>query len=334
MAALVLEEVTDASGVARWHQIDSRAIPLDYGLPANPLVEVEALALLPPRSERSVLFIATSDGVDVANAVAWLPLQDNLENASILFSVDPPHRRNGFGEAMALALVEWARAADRTQLRFMAPAPLDGPAPSEAIANRMGAEVGLEVVLRVLDVDRFDDASLDALLAQHVADRAAAYDVVTWVDRVPDELVDGAAYLLGRMSTDVPTGTFEWEAELWDAARYRDREDELLERGRVRIAAGAVDRATGRLVGYTDIAVPTTEPAYGDQFDTIVDPDHRGNRLGVLIKVANIRHLRAVQPRTERVTTWNAASNTHMIAINELLGFRPTLRSVHWQVSA
>jgi hypothetical protein len=37
-------------------------------------------------------------------------------------------------------------------------------------------------------------------------------------------------------------------------------------------------------------------------------------------------------PAVERVITWNAASNTHMIAINEALGFRPRLRFSQWQL--
>ena len=331
---VVLERVVDRAGAARWHAIESRAAPVDYvGLPASPIQEIEALALGAPRSERSVLFIATSDGVDVGNAVAWLPLRDNLESAAVLLSVDPAVRRRGIGGTFVQAILEWAHTEHRSQVRFMAPAPLDGPAPSEALARRYGAEAALEVVLRLLDVHASDDAAFDALLAEHVAGRADGYEVVTWVDRVPDHLVDGAAYLLGRMSTDAPMGTIEWEAEVWDAARYREREDELLARGRRRIAAGAVERATGRLVAYTDIGVPITEPEYADQFDTIVDPEHRGHRLGVVIKVANLRHLCEAEPQTRCVTTWNAASNAHMVAINELLGFRPALRSVHWLIA-
>jgi hypothetical protein len=65
---------------------------------------------------------------------------------------------------------------------------------------------------------------------------------------------------------------------------------------------------------------------------TIVDATHRGHRLGMLVKAANLRALRDAVPAVERVITWNAASNTHMIAINEALGFRPQLRFSQWQL--
>lgn len=37
-------------------------------------------------------------------------------------------------------------------------------------------------------------------------------------------------------------------------------------------------------------------------------------------------------PRVERVITWNAESNMHMIAINDSLGFQPRLRFGQWQL--
>ena len=59
--------------------------------------------------------------------------------------------------------------------------------------------------------------------------------------------------------------------------------------------------------------------------------DHRGHRLGMLIKAANLRLLRAESPRTRWLNTWNATSNTYMISINEALGFRPVDSWGEWQ---
>lgn len=331
---LVVEEVTDPAGVVRWHAIEARSTPYDYeGMPAVPFDEAEAMALGQHRQERLVLFIASEDGIDVAAANAWLPLRDNLENASIHFSVDPARRRQGIGAAFADQLIDWARGVGRSHLVFAGPAPLDGPATSEPLARRLGAELAQEMVCRVLDVSALDDAVMAALLTHEVGERASAYDVVTWVDRVPDHLVDGAAYLMGRMSTDAPMGAIEWEPELWDAARYREKESEAAERHRRRLAAGAVERATGRLVAYTDIGVSESEPAWADQWDTIVDPTHRGHRLGMVVKAANLLHLRRVEPGVRSISTFNAASNVHMVAINDLLGFQPTVRAVRWQLT-
>ena len=61
--------------------------------------------------------------------------------------------------------------------------------------------------------------------------------------------------------------------------------------------------------------------------------EHRGHRLGLLAKVANLRHLRSAQPDTRWVTSWNAGSNVHMVAINDLLGFVPVDEWDEWRVT-
>jgi hypothetical protein len=49
--------------------------------------------------------------------------------------------------------------------------------------------------------------------------------------------------------------------------------------------------------------------------------EHRGHRLGLLVKVAMAEWLRTAEPQLERIQTWNAQSNRYMIAVNEALGY-------------
>ena len=58
---------------------------------------------------------------------------------------------------------------------------------------------------------------------------------------------------------------------------------------------------------------------------------HRGNRLGMLVKILNLRRLAAEHPSVERILTFNAAENSHMLAINVALGFRPAGYDGEWQ---
>jgi hypothetical protein len=67
------------------------------------------------------------------------------------------------------------------------------------------------------------------------------------------------------------------------------------------------------------------------QDDTLVAKAHRGNRLGMLVKILNLRRLEAERPSVERILTFNAAENEHMLAINVALGFRPAGHSGEWQ---
>jgi RimJ/RimL family protein N-acetyltransferase len=53
----------------------------------------------------------------------------------------------------------------------------------------------------------------------------------------------------------------------------------------------------------------------------VVARPHRGHRLGLLVKAAMLQWLTGAEPRLRKVATFNAASNRHMIAINEELGF-------------
>lgn len=53
----------------------------------------------------------------------------------------------------------------------------------------------------------------------------------------------------------------------------------------------------------------------------MISASHRGHRLGLLIKIANLRAIMAASPTTGEIVTWNAADNAPMIAVNASLGF-------------
>ena len=59
--------------------------------------------------------------------------------------------------------------------------------------------------------------------------------------------------------------------------------------------------------------------------------DHRGHRLGLAVKVANHRMHQRERPDAARCSTWNAEVNSHMIGVNELMGFRPVSRMGEFQ---
>jgi hypothetical protein len=57
----------------------------------------------------------------------------------------------------------------------------------------------------------------------------------------------------------------------------------------------------------------------------------RGHRLGLALKVANLRLLQRERPDILSVTTYNAEVNAHMIGVNQRLGFRPVARLGEFQ---
>ncbi len=161
--------------------------------------------------------------------------------------------------------------------------------------------------------------------AEHGRQRliGAGYRTVAWRGPVAEEYVVDVARLESRLLVDAPTGDLVIEAERVDAARFREIERIQRLRGRRRYHVGAVHQATGRMVAWTMIDRGPSTPWHAWQEITIVDPAHRGHRLGLLVKVENLRHALVHEPALAAIDTWNAAVNDHMISINEQLGFRP-----------
>jgi GNAT superfamily N-acetyltransferase len=283
------------------------------------------------RTERSV---ARRGGEVVGHLALELPLRENLENADVGLSVHPDHRRQGVGQALYAYAVERIRDLGRKRLTATSVEALPGgPARGEAgraFATRVGAKAALDEVRRRLDLTTVPESTFAGMLDGARA-RSTGYQVVTWRDRTPDGYVADAAYLDGRLNSDAPMGDLAWEPEQMDTARLREREG-LIRACRISTySAGAVHTATGRLVAVTALARLHSSPWHAFQWITLVDPDHRGRRLGALVKVANLRFAREHEPRLRVIDTWNAAVNSHMISINEAMGFRPVDAWVNWQ---
>ncbi|NJP31527.1 GNAT family N-acetyltransferase [Micromonospora thermarum] len=280
--------------------------------------------------------LARLGGVAAGHLEVRFPQLDNTGNASVNLTVHPEHRRRGVGRALLAYAVEVAREHGRKRLYCDTVVALpDGPARPEAggaFAAAAGAHAALAEVRRRLDVTALDHAALDALLAGARA-RSTGYRTVGWHGPVPEEYVADVARLESRMNTDAPIGDLTLEAENIDAGRIRATEEALAARGRRTYHYGAVEEASGRLVAWTMVDVSPGSPWHAWQQTTIVDPDHRGHRLGLLVKIENLRYALANEPQLRAVDTWNAAVNEHMIQINEQMGFRPVDGWTDWQLT-
>jgi RimJ/RimL family protein N-acetyltransferase len=328
-----LERIWDAAGAERWFALASKCVPVDHpGLVAGSLDEVLHQLRGEQRSARYAHFVAVEDDVDVAYGTVRLPLRDNLSNATVSISVLPSRRSQGIGTAFATEILAFIRNEGRTSAVWTVGSPLNEESRGCAFSRALGATNVLSRLRRELDLTVVDKRELENLVNAKIDERDSDYEIVTWIDRAPDHLVEGVARLVGRMSTDTPRGGLSWESEVWDVSRWREKEADAFHSGRGRVAAGAVDRS-GDLVAFTDIGVWKEEPSVAEQWNTIVEPDHRGHRLGLAVKFANLRHVRLEVPETLRLETWNANENTRMIAINELLGFQIVERVDEFQLT-
>lgn len=263
-----------------------------------------------------------------------LPQLDNLENAWAEIFVHPDHRRHGAGRALYDQIVGYARAGGRSRLMADTIEALPGGQArnlaGSAFAKAMGMENVLGEVRRSLDLTTADISGYDRLLAGAWA-YADGYSLVQWRDHAPDEYVADVAYLDGRLHSDAPMGDLEWAPENIDAERMRRMEETRLAHGSRLYSSAVRHDASGRLVAVTALVLEKTVPDHAWQLITLVDPPHRGHRLGTIVKIANLQYAMAGEPALRVVDTWNAAVNDHMISINEAIGFRAMDALVNWQ---
>ena len=294
------------------------------------------------------LFVGRIGQETVGMCFVTLPLRENLATAGINVLVAPAFRRRGLGRRLLQHAEAVARENSRTSLDgyFELPAdvmdgsapvlpaksgagglPADHPATAFAVAS--GYELEQVETSSRLDLPvppgRLDE--LEAAAAAH----AAEYALVGWDDACPGHLVDSYAHLNARMSVDAPTAGMDWEGEIWDAERVRRDEEMLARSGMQALVTAAVHRGTGELVAYTVLNWRPGVPGTVLQQDTLVSGAHRGHRLGMLIKLANLRRAQARWPSAHSVLTWNASENQHMLAINTALGFKPAGYEGEWQ---
>ncbi|WP_139978002.1 GNAT family N-acetyltransferase [Nocardioides litoris] len=274
---------------------------------------------------------ATYDGDElVAVGALVLPQLDNLDSAFVEVAVAPAHQGRGHGRAMLAHVEAAAAAAGRTRLtselryRFEhgATGHDGGGSRDVRFAEAAGYALALGDVQRWLDLP-VEDAPLEELAAE-AAERHGAYELRSWVGPVPDELAEGWAALDGSLTTEAPMGELEHEPMQVDVARLREQEESVERQGRTTYHSVAL-APDGDLVAYS-LLVQGAQSTTAYQWGTLVRRDHRGHRLGLAVKVANLRLLQAERPDATRVSTFNAEVNDHMVAVNARLGFRPVSR--------
>ncbi|MGZ8738865.1 MAG: GNAT family N-acetyltransferase [Nocardioides sp.] len=160
--------------------------------------------------------------------------------------------------------------------------------------------------------------------------RAGDYELVRIHGLSPDELLDQLSQVSAAIN-DAPLDDLEIEDEAYPPERIRAYEKAQEASGNRLYRILARHRGTGELGGHTVVAVDTERPHLGEQHDTAVARDHRGHRLGALLKADMMMWLAETEPQLETIDTWNTESNNHMIGINERLGYRIIGRVLQFQ---
>ncbi len=255
---------------------------------------------------------------------AWcrldLPDLDNRDRADVNIVVHPSFRRHGIGSALLAHAARRAAAHGRLVLGSQVPqAQAGAPSAGESFARRAGAVAGLLDARRACVPGQVPPERI-ALLRRGAARAAAGYTVVSWAGVTPQEYLSGLAAMFSALN-DAPRDA-SLEPSAWDAQRVRERIDgPRIARGERSYSVAAVHDATGEMAAATQISVAADSPEWGHQMITAVARQHRGHRLGLLVKTAIHEWLAKDEQGLRSIVTWNAAGNQHMIAINEALGY-------------
>lgn len=189
----------------------------------------------------------------------------------------------------------------------------------------------LEQVERISALDLADATErIDRLLGE-ARTAAAGYDVVQWELPTPPEWIEGYAAVKARMATDAPAAGLDVDEEVWDAGRIARHERTYLDAGRTMLVTAARHVASGELVAFNELVVGRDRSEATHQEDTLVRADHRGHRLGMLVKCAALVRWRSIAPLSPRVLTYNAEENRPMLGINEAMGFVPIAYEGAWK---
>ncbi|MEV5497036.1 GNAT family N-acetyltransferase [Nonomuraea fuscirosea] len=241
-----------------------------------------------------------------------LPTSDNPHMAWIFpLAVRPEHQGHGHGSALFEHALDRLRAHGRSLL--LTDTPVAGP--GTPFARARGMTVGHVRARNVLDLRTADWTALRAMCPQ-----VEGYSLESWIGpATPGLLPDLAAVMAGMNDAprDGDVGDIDYGID-----RVRAYEERITDGDETCYTTIARRDRDGAPAGYTRIFVSTDHTGgWADQGDTTVSREHRGHRLGLALKLANLFLMREHEPAIERVITWNATSNAHMLAINEAMGF-------------
>jgi GNAT superfamily N-acetyltransferase len=302
--------------------------------------------------ERQLILGAKVDGEIVGTVDIALPLTDHLDLAEFTLDILPEYQRQGVGRRLLEAAEHLARAEGRTMILVdtnhpgaslhefeqaqLVPGSGQGFVPLESREVEFAQKTGYTLQ----HIEQFSSCSLplDTKLVadlQAEADEAnnGRYRLHHWTDRCPDQWLEAVATLENQAGADVdPSLDVPVEQDMvFDGGILREAEEVAIAQGRRTVVTAVEHLATGSLVGLTTITVLAHRADVVFQDDTIVLQEHRGNKLGLLIKVANMERLTEQFPDARVIYTWNAPENRYLLTVNQQLGFHTAGVTGIWQ---
>ena len=292
----------------------------DPDLPVTPAAELRGIfdddATDYCRHQRVVAF---SDG-GTAAAIGHVELNMDAANA-VLAGVEITPCDDEVAQAVLKELLRRAAEDGRTSIVAWG----DHTPGRHAFWTGLGAGLRYTEQESSLDMDSVDPQ----LMARWIEAGPADLELVHLARRCPEEWIDAVVATVNAMN-DAPTDDLDMADTVVDAAMVRAEIEARTARGLEYQGVLAVT-AGGEAAGITEVFINRHRPAASWQWSTVVLPAHRGRGIGRWMKATLWQRLRATEPEVTALHTGNAASNAHMLAINNEMGFKPTHLMGCWQ---
>ncbi|MGO3190031.1 MAG: GNAT family N-acetyltransferase [Microbacterium sp.] len=346
MALPASVDASDAAEFLALAQLNNEMCVVDT---ATNVLHEEPAEMLPhwlDRSDSTSRGYIARRGIDIVGA-AYLKTSNEAGSATAESEilVIPPHRASGVAQALLTHVEGEARALGRTLLqvwtlhpaagsdRMLTPATGHGSVAAHELSDLFAANgFTMEQVERTSTLALDGDLSLaERMLAEASAFAGDDYRVVSWSLPTPEHLREGYGDVRARMATDVPSGDLVFEEEKWDAARVVRHDRMIADAGQFLSVSAVEHIPSGRIVAFNELIIGRDRSSVTHQYGTLVVKEHRGKRLGTVVKCANLLRWRELVPLSPTICTFNAEENRPMLDINEAIGFVPSSYAAGWQ---
>jgi GNAT superfamily N-acetyltransferase len=246
----------------------------------------------------------------------------------ITLYVQAEHGRQGIGTALLQHAEARAAHEGRSTLLIYASS-------AEAPGERLAAPTGFgslpagnpEVRFLLAHGYRLEQVERGSRLALPVSitprESPPDYRLHYWDRHTPERWLEDLALLYTRISTDAPSAGLDEPEDVYTVERVLEFEATHAASPRTRVVVAVEHIPSGHLAGFSELRVPDDPLRALSQGTTLVLREHRGRRLGALLKEANLERVQREYPGHPAVLTFNAEENRYMLDVNEQLGFVP-----------
>lgn len=264
--------------------------------------------------ERRITWLASDDTGERLHGHASLLLTDDIGVLEIL--VHPQARRHGVGTRL-LGAAAFRAAREGVEALGVEVA---GNTSSVSFYQAHGFRCAYTELRSVLNLSRVDWTKV-AVMATGIG---AGYHMEYHPGGPPSELFAryAATKVAARDLEYRDGGDLDLRPSSYQPDRLAASVHTLQARGLKPYVVVAIHEPTGAVAGLTEVVVPAQRPTRADQYDTIVDPTHRGYGIDRALRARILIELRDAEPDLVDVQTWDALENTQMQNINSELGFR------------